>query len=212
MLSANVIGNADRITESGTEHATAYGKGMLTHLVLVVTRRLPPPPATRPPTSWHPGCDTPGRSRGSYPEPLPSRFPMRMAIPIAMTHPARPSAQRACRALPRLGSPLWNPPSEAPPPEKGIPKGGNPSFSMRFCLVAHGASLGEGCARATVPARPKGSRPLRKPTAGLIHSQPLLRRPPQLGAGRVGRPANGTLAGHTSAVLHGVRVADLVFI
>ena len=34
--------------------------------------------------------------------------------------------QRACRLFPRLGFPLWNPSSEAPPLQ-GMAKGGNPS-------------------------------------------------------------------------------------
>ncbi len=37
-----------------------------------------------------------------------------------------PRRQRLCRHLPRLGFPLWNPPSEAPPLQ-GMAKGGNPS-------------------------------------------------------------------------------------
>jgi len=37
-----------------------------------------------------------------------------------------PKKQRQCRHLPRLGFPLWNPSSEAPPLQ-GMAKGGNPS-------------------------------------------------------------------------------------
>ena len=57
--------------------------------------------------------------------------------------------QRQCRLFPRLGFPLWNPLSEAPPLQ-GTPKGGNPSFSTAEIEIGGASSWGKGADHCVV--------------------------------------------------------------
>jgi len=77
--------------------------------------------------------------------------------------------------LPRLGFPPWNPPSEAPPPIKGIPKGGHPSRPrpvMDASLRSARSWPWGRIARPTVPGSPYGARPLQDPTPPMFPSAP----------------------------------------
>ena len=52
-----------------------------------------------------------------------------------ISHPRPPfgwGGAKGVPRLPRLGFPPWPPPSEAPPPDKGIPRGGHPSSPRRI--------------------------------------------------------------------------------
>lgn len=60
-----------------------------------------------------------------------------------------PRNQRTCRLFPRLGFPLWNPSSEAPP-FQGTPKGGNPSFSTESLEARWSLFWGKGANHCVV--------------------------------------------------------------
>jgi hypothetical protein len=77
--------------------------------------------------------------------------------------------------LPRLGFPPWNPSSEAPPPYKGIPKGGHPSATPgNLCLAfaQRGRGLGGGSRDPRPPGRPYGVTPFADSTPLAFPSVP----------------------------------------
>ena len=82
----------------------------------------------------------------------------------------RTKVSKPSRRSPRLGFPLWNPSSEAPP-FQGIPKGGNPSFSTEILEARWSLFWGKGANHCVVC--PSGHvlcswlfSPHRRPTEG----------------------------------------------
>ena len=121
------------------------------------------------------------RARASAPSPRTSSEPQSNSsgsyaacARSPLFYPCPPAVAIRAQAvppLPRLGFPLWNPPSEAPPPKHGIPKGGNPSFSTAKLSECGGASLGGGWRCLRPPGSPShcsGSRPVH-PSPGPQH-------------------------------------------
>jgi len=95
------------------------------------------------------------------------------AVLGSITHPRPPTLTgwaKGVPRLPRLGFPPWNPTSEAPPPTKGIPKGGHPSRPrpVMNASLRSGAVVALGEDRATHGSgSPFGARPLQIHAAGV---------------------------------------------
>ncbi len=134
---------------------------------------------------------------------FPRRAPQRMPLPAAYPPP---SAQRTRRALPRLGSPPWNPLSEAPPPEKEA-QGGEPILPQAPLYSCAWGPFGGALRAAPDPGPPFGARSLRSRRLTHLAANPLSLWPLRQGPARRSArpPAASAAADCTAAGLQGVR-------